>query len=195
MAFESFPRTSLSSYEDPGIYYVNENGKLRSPPGMGPKKTTSNEDWMEQSPGITNGIFLSNRHRTVSKISCDDGTDVKVFNPKKLFDISLMFVADNIHLVESLVGFPDIVGEQLFNTSMELGKFKDYETAVIGLRLFYDAYKDAVLETLSLRNRHVVLTKQLDCVLIFTGLTALDLGGCGIGNDGDILGVIGNMYW
>ncbi|XP_072018974.1 leucine-rich repeat-containing protein 42-like [Amphiura filiformis] len=197
MAFETFPSDSFRAYEDPGIYYVNENGRLRSPPGMGRKQTAGDDDWLalgQSPPGIINGIFLSNRHRTVSKVTCYDGTDRNVYNPKKLFDISLMFVADNIHLVESFVGFPDIVGEQLFNTTMELGKFENYRTAIVALRLFYEAYGGAVLETLSLRDRHVVLTEHLDCVVIFTGLTALDLGGCGIGNDHGILGVIGNMY-
>lgn len=197
MAFESFPRDSVQSYEDTGLYYVNEKGKLRSPPGMGPGSNSADDYAILglSPPQIINGIFLSNRHRTVTSESCYDGTTRNVYNPRKLFDISLMFVADNINLVESFAGFPEIVGEQLFNTAMELRKFENYKMAEISLRLFYEAYGDTVLESLSLRDRHEVLTEHLDCVFIFSGLRALDLGGCSLGNDHDILGVIGNMHW
>ena len=195
MAFEAFPRESYQAYEDCGVYYVNEKGRLRSPPGMGSRRRAQGNPSLGQSPPGINGIFREKRHRSVTTETRYDGTTQNVYHPKKLFDVSLMFVADNINLVESLTGFPEIVGEQLFNTAMELGKFGDKNTTASSLQPFYDAYGDAVLESLSLRDEHTVLSEHLDCVLIFTSLRALDLSGCGLGNDcdHDILAVISNM--
>lgn len=37
-------------------------------------------------------------------------------DPPSLFNTCLKFIANNMELVESLVGFPDLIGEELFRT-------------------------------------------------------------------------------
>ena len=51
--------------------------------------------------------------------SCTVITDDSTYKPQSLFFISLDFDTKNVSMVESLEGFPDIVGEQLLTKVQE----------------------------------------------------------------------------
>lgn len=77
------------------------------------------------------------------------------YTTKSLFDITLLFVADNIQHVDSLVGFPEQIGDRLFAAAEENRAFLNPEVSHKALKLFGDAYGDMVLGSLCLRNRWV----------------------------------------
>lgn len=82
------------------------------------------------------------------------------YTTKSLFDITLLFVADNIHHVDSLVGFPEQIGDRLFVAAEENRVFLNLDISQKALKLFSDAYGDLVLGSLCLRNRlgHIVIS-------------------------------------
>lgn len=75
------------------------------------------------------------------------------YSTKSLFDITLLFVADNIHHVDSLVGFPEQIGDKLFAAAEENHVFLNADIASKAIKLFSDAYGGMVLGSLCLRNR------------------------------------------
>lgn len=75
------------------------------------------------------------------------------YSTKSLFDITLLFVADNIHHVDSLVGFPEQIGDKLFAAAEENHVFLNTDIASKAIKLFSDAYGGMVLGSLCLRNR------------------------------------------
>lgn len=79
------------------------------------------------------------------------------YTTKSLFDITLLFVADNIHHVDSLVGFPDQIGDRLFAAAEENRVFLNADISSKALQLFSDAYGEMVLGSLCLRNRSVIV--------------------------------------
>lgn len=78
------------------------------------------------------------------------------YTTKSLFDITLLFVADNIHHVDSLVGFPEQIGDRLFAAAEENRIFVNPDISPKALQLFSDAYGEMVLGSLCLRNRYVI---------------------------------------
>lgn len=78
------------------------------------------------------------------------------YTTKSLFDIALLFVADNIHHVDSLVGFPEQIGDRLFAAVEENRVFLNTAISPKALQLFSDAYGQMVLGSLCLRNRYVM---------------------------------------
>jgi len=75
----------------------------------------------------------------------------------KLFDMCLEFIASNIENVESFQTLPSLVGEQIFNECVKLGKFnsKIYGSELVRERLFLfaDSYADLVIESIDLSNQ------------------------------------------
>lgn len=80
------------------------------------------------------------------------------YTTKSLFDIAVMFVADNIQHVDSLVGFPEQIGDRLFAAVEENRVFLNLDISPKALQLFSDAYGHMVLGSLCLRNRYVTIT-------------------------------------
>ena len=76
------------------------------------------------------------------------------YSPRSLFDISLQFIAENIHHVDSLLDFPEQIGVKLFAATEEKCVFSNQETGPKALQVFNDAYGDMVLTSLCLRNRY-----------------------------------------
>lgn len=75
------------------------------------------------------------------------------YTVKSLFDICLVYIADNVQHIESLVGFPEQMADRLFAAAEEKQKFSDPETGPRALQVFCEAYGDLVLRSLCLRNR------------------------------------------
>ncbi|XP_070775518.1 leucine-rich repeat-containing protein 42 isoform X2 [Enoplosus armatus] len=108
------------------------------------------------------------------------------YTTKSLFDITLLFVADNIHHVDSLVGFPEQIGDRLFAAAEENRVFLNADISAKALQLFSDAYGEMVLGSLCLRNRFPLLHERMDEIKTFHSLKSLDLFGCRLGDDHEI---------
>ncbi|XP_010744515.2 leucine-rich repeat-containing protein 42 isoform X1 [Larimichthys crocea] len=108
------------------------------------------------------------------------------YTTKSLFDITLLFVADNIHHVDSLVGFPEQIGDRLFAAAEENRVFLNADVSQKALQLFSDAYGDMVLGSLCLRNKFPLFHERMDEIKTFHSLKSLDLFGCRLGDDHEI---------
>ncbi|KAM4728091.1 leucine-rich repeat-containing protein 42 isoform 2-T2 [Anableps anableps] len=108
------------------------------------------------------------------------------YTTKSLFDITLLFVADNIQHVDSLVGFPDQIGDRLFVAAEENRVFLNPDISQKALKLFSDAYGDLVLSSLCLRNRFPLLHERITEIKTFHSLKSLDLFGCRLGDDHEL---------
>ncbi|XP_034411461.1 leucine-rich repeat-containing protein 42 [Cyclopterus lumpus] len=108
------------------------------------------------------------------------------YTTKSLFDTTLLFVADNIHHVDSLVGFPEQIGDRLFSAAEENRVFLNADISPKALQLFGDAYGEMVLGSLCLRNRFPLLHERMDEIKTFHSLKSLDLFGCRLGDDHEI---------
>ncbi len=75
----------------------------------------------------------------------------------KLFDMCLEFIATNVECIESLHTLPSLVGEQIFNECIKLGKFNSeiYGGDLVRERLFVfaSAYPDLVIESMNLSDQ------------------------------------------
>jgi hypothetical protein len=100
-----------------------------------------------------------------------------------LFSMCLRFVADNLHLVDSLEGFPSLVGEVLFSECVKCDKFnakKDsFSSVEAGLVLFAKSYPESLIEKLSLANKKLALN-SLKTVLSLCNIQSLNLSGCSL---------------
>ncbi|CAJ1072634.1 leucine-rich repeat-containing protein 42 isoform X2 [Xyrichtys novacula] len=108
------------------------------------------------------------------------------YTTKSLFDITLLFVVDNIYHVDSLVGFPEQIGDKLFAAAEEKHVFLNAEISTKALLLFSDAYGEMVLRSLCLRNRFPLLHERMSEIRTFHSLKSLDLFGCRLGDDHEI---------
>ncbi|CAN9502747.1 unnamed protein product [Ophioblennius macclurei] len=108
------------------------------------------------------------------------------YTAKSLFDMALLFVADNIHHVDSLIGFPEQIGDRLFTAVEEKRVFLKPEVSAKALQLFTDAYGEMVLGSLCLRNRFPLLHERIDEIKTFQSLRTLDLFGCRLGDNHEL---------
>ncbi|XP_024129712.1 leucine-rich repeat-containing protein 42 isoform X2 [Oryzias melastigma] len=102
-----------------------------------------------------------------------------------LFQITLSFVVDHIHLVESLVGFPEQIGREVF-AAAAAGHVFSRPNSAKALRLFADAYGDLLLGSLCLRHRFPLLHERMEEIRAFRCLKSLDLFGCRLGDHHEI---------
>ncbi|XP_062411012.1 leucine-rich repeat-containing protein 42 isoform X2 [Sardina pilchardus] len=108
------------------------------------------------------------------------------YTAKSLFNTCLLYIADNVQHIESLVGFPEQMADRLFAAAEEKQKFSNSETGLRALQVFCEAYGDLVLRSLCLRNRFSLLSEKLDEIKIFQSLHCLDLHGCKLGDGHEI---------
>ncbi|XP_051943741.1 leucine-rich repeat-containing protein 42 isoform X1 [Hippocampus zosterae] len=108
------------------------------------------------------------------------------YSSKSLFDIALLFVAGNVQHVDSLVGFPEQIGDRLFAAAEENRVFLKPDVSPRALRLFSDAYGEMVLGSLCLRNRFPLLSERMADIKTFHSLKRLDLFGCRLGDNHEI---------
>ena len=137
------------------------------------------------------------------------------YSPRSLFDISIQFIAENIHHVDSLLDFPEQIGVKLFAATEEKCVFSNQETGPKALQVFNDAYGDMVLTSLCLRNRYYfrlnytcdycspvpvassdllytcpyrfpLLSERMCEIKTFHSLKSLDLFGCRLGDSHEI---------
>ncbi|XP_048844433.1 leucine-rich repeat-containing protein 42 isoform X2 [Brienomyrus brachyistius] len=109
------------------------------------------------------------------------------YTAKSLFKMALLFVAENVQHIDSLIGFPEQIAEQLFIAAEEKQKFADAKSGTRALRLFSEAYGHLVLKSLCLRKRHLLVSEKLEEIKMFHDLKSLDLYGCKLGDNHEIL--------
>ncbi|XP_029132334.1 leucine-rich repeat-containing protein 42 isoform X2 [Labrus bergylta] len=162
---------------DNGTIYVREKGSLRRVSDIvlaQPKPVSSCRR--------TNPFVLRKEHF----IFTYNAEGSLRYTTKSLFDITLLFVADNIHHVDSLVGFPEQIGDRLFTAAEENRVFLNADISPKALQLFSDAYGELVLGSLCLRNRFPLLHERMSEIKTFHSLKSLDLFGCRLGDDHEI---------
>lgn len=123
--------------------------------------------------------------------NCSFIIDNNIQNPQSLFLICLDFVAKNICMVESLEGFPDIVGEQLFQKVQENDGFGSDPR---NMRIFCEAYGELVLSKLSLSSAHVFTSNYLEYLQLFVCLTELDVSHCRLGDTHELLSYVAHLH-
>lgn len=125
---------------------------------------------------------------------CGEPPSSVVENPTTLFQTCIEYIARNIHMVESLCGFPDIVAFKIFQFAKRLGKFSSVTTqSLSAMGLFCEAYESDILSCLTLRNGHLGIADYYDHLCLFTHLVELDIGECGLGDDHELLQHIGQL--
>ena len=122
---------------------------------------------------------------------CSINTVNNTYNPQFLFRICLDYVAKNISLVESLDGFPDIVGEELFEKVQENDGFGSDPK---NLKLFSEAYGILVLSKLSLSASHILTSNYLEHLQLFVCLMELDVSHCRLGDSHELLSHIAHLH-
>ena len=144
------------------VHYRESSNSLHSPPGYDQKKTQ--------------------KQIIVEKITLGEGS---------LFNMCLKFLSVNIDLLDSLVGLPEIIGEQLLSYMIHNNVFNFQSTGYLSpfdrlkikkLALFDEAYNELLLRSLSLTNIHenFDFMPLLHC---FQNLVELDLSGRTLSDD------------
>ncbi|AWP03772.1 putative leucine-rich repeat-containing protein 42 [Scophthalmus maximus] len=164
---------------DNGTLYVREKGSLRrvSDIVLSPPKPVSSSSCRRTNP------FVPRKEHFIFTYNAEGSLR---YSTKSLFDLTLLFVADNIHHVDSLVGFPEQIGDRLFAAAEENRVFSNTAVSPKALQLFSDAYGQMVLGSLCLRNRFPLLHERMDEIKTFHSLKSLDLFGCRLGDDHEI---------
>ena len=163
---------------DGGPYYIYEKGQLRTSSGKPflPAKRLKIEP---QDFAVTKPFYDAN----------DTSTNDGLHTAPSLLKITITFVSDNLHLVESLVGFPELVGELLFEAASSRNKFKEIKS----MNLFSEAYGTCVLSEVRIGSQ-TFLDKILGSFHGLHLLVKLDLSGCQIGDNHEMLKVIGQEF-
>ncbi|XP_028667068.2 leucine-rich repeat-containing protein 42 isoform X3 [Erpetoichthys calabaricus] len=182
---------------DNGPVYIRENGKLHLVSGTGNfSKETQN---ISKKPlrlfqkGFSVTLGLDDGDRSAGSERKDHFIFVYTkegnlrYTAKKLFDISLAFIAEHVQHIDSLIGFPEQVAKKLFFAVEERQKFVDPNVATKALCLFNEAYGELMLKSLCLRNGYLLLSEKLQEIKSFQGLSCLDLSCCKLGDDHDFL--------
>ncbi|MED6253764.1 hypothetical protein ATANTOWER_000803 [Ataeniobius toweri] len=166
---------------DNGTIYVRERGNLRRVGDIilaQPKPPPSSSSSCRR----TNPFVLRKEHFI---FTYNEEGSLR-YTTKTLFDLTLLFVADNIHHVDSLVGFPDQIGDRLFVAAEENRVFLNPDISQKALKLFSDAYGNLLLSSLCLRHRFPLLHERITEIKTFHSLKSLDLFGCRLGDDHDL---------
>ena len=111
-------------------------------------------------------------------------------SPSSLYGICKNFVAKNLHLLESLYDFPEIIGHELFLEALQSQSFHKNSKY---LKIFCEAYNDLVLKHLCLRQSSILIEEHLEYFRCFHSLTKLDLSHCRLGDAHEYLNFIGQM--
>ncbi|XP_066481506.1 leucine-rich repeat-containing protein 42 [Tiliqua scincoides] len=176
-----------------GSVYVRENGQLYR--------------LNQGSSGVNNTVPKSKPSRLFSKgfsielcmnRQNDNGrTDHFIFTytkegnlrytAKSLFNLVLSYIADNIHHVDSLTGFPEQIAEKLFYAADARQKFSEPRTGLGALQKFTEAYGSLVLRTLCLKNKCLLISEKLEEIKSFRDLTCLDLSFCKLGDEHELV--------
>ena len=164
--------------DDRGVCYVRENGKLYA-----------------HTEIVTTSGFRTSKHACVKRrespvthMTESDGHLPCSGDIPSLFDLCLVYVATSVQNVDSLVGFPDVIAEKIFGAVVSrkvLHAFSDRSCAAV-LKTFDAAYSRLLLDELTVSSV-AVLEQHVESISAFNHVTKLDLSGCLLADDHDIL--------
>ena len=113
-----------------------------------------------------------------------------------LENICFHYVSKNIKIVDSLVDFPEHIGEKFFShvesTGVSLAPSDESQKI---LKLFSDAYGDLVLSELTFYGSFLAVEYCFESTCAFLHLKKLDLSGCKLGDNHDMLEYISQLNW
>lgn len=142
--------------EDYGVVYYFEKRKLRSPPGY---ETTSNPKRIKLEKSINLDAESDFQGQSVltspSLVTLKQGS---------LMNMCFQYISQNIAILDSLIGLPEIIGKELFMFMLNNGVFQLHQVPFAleenlsneerlklqCLRVFSEAYESLVLDSLSL---------------------------------------------
>ncbi|XP_046844313.1 leucine-rich repeat-containing protein 42-like isoform X2 [Xenia sp. Carnegie-2017] len=163
------------------VYSRDENGILHAPPGYkrfkDHKKKNENAKLQELEAGALTAMNAQQIDIN-TQISCS------------LFEICKSFVVKNLHLLESLEHFPEIIGFQLF---LEAIREKSFHKDSNNLKIFCLAYKDLILKQLSLQESAVLINEYIHYFECFEHLHSLNLSHCRLGDSHQYLTFTGQI--
>ncbi|CAH1775628.1 unnamed protein product [Owenia fusiformis] len=192
MAFEDFPRGIFEQLSEPGPIHILEHGRLRSTPGYeqrSPKRKKQCVIDLSWQRGL-----VPNKEDSKELTDPDKKETKSVQNVPLLKKLCVYFVAHHIHLVESLIDFPDIIGKEIFETLCDIGSFKERALRSENtITLFSEAYQNELLSSLCLRKSNLFLEKMPNIVPLFPYIEELDIGWCKLRDDSEILQHIGQL--
>lgn len=124
----------------------------------------------------------------------DINTNKTKSNVLSLLTICINFVAENIHLVDTFAGLPDIIGEKIFKAAEHHGKFDIQEKeSYSAMETFTNVYEEYVLSEFNSCKQHLGLNYCFEHICLFTDLQKLDVSECGLGEDHDYIKLIAKM--
>jgi len=167
--------------DDIGILYVREHGKLYV--------STKNNSVTPAFKHLKHCDHLPSCVPTFNHVSCPH--DLRC---SSLFDLCLMYVSTNIENVDSLVGLPDVIGENIFaavRNQKVLQTFTDHVCSLV-LQTFDKAYRNSLLDELSVGSL-AVLDQHIESFSAFCHITKLGISGCMLGDNHDYLLHIGHL--
>lgn len=130
------------------------------------------------------------------KLKKENDTGFASNTPETLFSQCTRFIAENLHQVDSFCGLPDLIGEQIFKRADSMQKFDlDDSSSFHSLSLFTESYKELVAYSLDFSDQYLGVNYCQDHLTLFTELREVNLAGCKLGDDHDILGHLGQLEW
>lgn len=153
--------SSGSNEYDYGSVYIREKGELRfvNPTGNVPQYSRSKSSYKLFHKDFSVRLCIDSfppakyRKRNDHFVFTYNSEGSLRYTVKSLLDISLLFIADNIEHVDSLIGFPEQMADRLFTAAEAKQKFAEPSTSVRGLQVFSEAYGELVLKSMCLRER------------------------------------------
>ncbi|CAL4117584.1 unnamed protein product [Meganyctiphanes norvegica] len=113
---------------------------------------------------------------------------------ESLLNLCIKYVSLNMHLVESLVGFPDIIGEQIFEACITNGQMEEDSPATgHAIALFGEAYYGLFMDSLECHSLDMISEFGECLVGLAMHVTHLNLSDCHLGNGSEFLRVFMDM--
>ena len=145
---------------------------------------------------LSNGAkYLGHSHEKVVKPT-NYALLKKSTKPDTLRNLCIIFVTKHIEAVDSLESFPSDIAIEIFYRCID-EKFKDFgnwmEQNTI-LELFGKAYPDEFLTSCKLNCFNTINELDLQMPFLIQGLKKLDISGCGLGDNHDLLPLLKTCY-
>ena len=184
MSFETLPRESIDALYDPGIFYTYHGGQLRDANGrkvlFRPEAPVSNFTSTE--------LTYYPVEVTLNDASCHF--------PPSLLSICTSFVAENVQLVQSFYGFPELIAKTIFDRIISKKDSFETDVDISWLKKFTDEYGSAVCKSFVIRQSCLSVELCVDVISqCFSKLVVLDVDSCRLGDDHVLLQVIADLKW
>ena len=130
------------------------------------------------------------------KLKKDNNSEFIKTSPECLLSQCIQYVAEHLCCVDSFFGLPDLIGEQIFKRANSLDKFNlDDKSSLHALAIFTNPYEELVASSLNLSYQHLGINYCQDHINLFTALREIDLTGCKLGDNHDLMSHLGQLEW